>query len=259
MSVGMEPLRQTFTIHTYEVDPFRELSVAALAGYMQEAAWVHARGLGYGIESFMRRGLTWVLVRQQLQRSRPVWLGESVEVKTWPSGRERMALLRDFEIRDGRGEVIARAVSHWFILDLDKRRPVAPESVVAPAILEGNEHVLPLAREKLPAVEAWQREVRLPVRYPDIDMNLHANHASYLDWALETLPEAKWRGERLVASDVQYLAEARRGDLVLSRLAPAGEAGVFHHALVRAEDGKELARAQTQWAPREGHVGLVSP
>jgi len=73
MSSGMEAHRQTFTVHTYEVDPFHELSLAGLAGYMQEAAWVHAHELGYGIESFMRRGLTWVLVRQQLQRSRPVW------------------------------------------------------------------------------------------------------------------------------------------------------------------------------------------
>jgi medium-chain acyl-[acyl-carrier-protein] hydrolase len=251
MSERMEAHRQKFTVHTYEIDPFHELSVAGLAGYLQETAWVHARELGYGIEDLMRRGLTWVIVRQQLQRSRPAWLGSTLEVRTWPSGRDRLALLRDHEVRDEHGESVGRAVSHWFILDVAKRRPVQPEEVVAPSMLKEVDHVLPVAHDKLPGLETWQDEVRLPVRYQDIDMNQHANHTSYLDWAVEALPEEIWRGRRLVEYDVQYLGEGRRGDVVLSRMAPAGEDGAFHHALHREEDGKELGRVRTRWQARK--------
>jgi hypothetical protein len=59
MSMAMEAHRQTFTVHTYEIDPFHELSVAGLLGYMQETARVHACDLGYGIKAFMRRSRRW--------------------------------------------------------------------------------------------------------------------------------------------------------------------------------------------------------
>ena len=58
---------------------------------------------------------------------------------------------------------------------------------------------------------------------------------------------------RLASLDVQFLAEARYGSAILSRLAARGE-GVYAHAIVREEDEKELARLVTRWVPRAGTV-----
>jgi medium-chain acyl-[acyl-carrier-protein] hydrolase len=245
----MEPHRQRHTVHTYEVDPFRELSLPALAGYLQEAAWVHARVLGYGIEDFIARGLTWVIVRQQLERLQPAMLGDAIEVTTWPSGRDRLALLRDYEVRNARGDVVARALSHWFIIDRATRRPVQPETVVDASVLKDVDHVVPLASDKLPTIGAWQGETRLPVRYQDIDMNMHANHTCYLAWAVEPLSVEAWRSQRVVSYDVQYVAECLYGDVILARLAEESARSRLH-TLVREQDGKELARLRTVWADR---------
>ena len=50
---------------------------------------------------------------------------------------------------------------------------------------------------------------------------------------------------------MQYRAECVLGSVVLSRVQPEG-GGVFLHAIVREEDGKELARLTTRWVAREG-------
>ncbi|MGA2449195.1 MAG: acyl-ACP thioesterase domain-containing protein [Polyangiaceae bacterium] len=242
----MDPYVEIFEVHSYEVDAFGCLALAALAGYLQEAAWSHARQLDCAVEMLLPRGLTWVIGRQQFELIRAVARGERLEVSTWPSGLDRRTALRDFEVCDAAGELVARSVSHWFILDVETRKPVRPQIVLAPALLRDVEHVLVPPTEKLPEVVASTGEWRSRVRYQDIDINKHANNASYISWALEALPIDAWSTRRLAFCDVQYLSECRYGDAIVSRIEPAAK-DEFHHSIVREHDGRELARLVTRW------------
>jgi acyl-ACP thioesterase len=90
---------------------------------------------------------------------------------------------------------------------------------------------------------------RFEVRYSDIDANQHVNNGSYLCWALESVPEATWRGRRATAVEAHHRGEGLLGDAVLVRAAPQGDHG-FAHAVIREGDGKELARLATAWTAR---------
>ncbi len=237
---------QAFEVHSYEVDAFGHLALASLAGYLQEAAWEHARRLDCAVETLLPRGLTWVIGRQQFDLVRAVDWGERLEVTTWPSGLEGRTALRDFVVRAARGEIVARALSHWLILDIETRKPVRPEAVLPPIVVESCEHAVPLATDKLPEVVPPFTEWRSRVRYQDIDINKHANNASYLSWALEALPIDAWSTRRLATCDVQYFKECRYGDAVLSRISPAGK-DKFKHSIVRDHDSRELARLVSSW------------
>jgi medium-chain acyl-[acyl-carrier-protein] hydrolase len=241
--------REEFVVHTYEVDAFGTLAVPALAGFLVEAAGLHARSLGAGIEALHAKGLTWVLARQRLEIPQPIRLGDVVEVETWPAGIDRVSPLRDFVVRRGPDEV-ARGTTQWFVLDVQSRRPVRPDTVLdARFPRERSEPVVQLAAARPTPLAGWEREKRFHVRFADIDVNAHANHGSYLAWALEGVPRELWQSSRVSAIEVQYLAECLYGSAVLSRLAPAGD-GRYEHAIVREEDGKELARVTTAWVPR---------
>jgi medium-chain acyl-[acyl-carrier-protein] hydrolase len=246
---SVPPFHEEFVVHTYEVDAFGALAVPALAGFLVEAAGLHARSLGVGIEALHAQGHTWVLARQRLEIPQPIRLGDVLDVETWPAGIDRLAALRDFVVRRG-GEVVARGTTQWFVLDLQSRRPVRPEAVLDSRFpRERSAPVLRLGEGKLPPLATWEREKRFHVRFADIDVNAHANHGSYLAWALEGVPRELWQSSRVTAIEVHYLAECLYGSAVLSRLVPAGD-GRFEHAIVREEDGKELARIGTEWAPR---------
>jgi acyl-ACP thioesterase len=214
---------EAFAVHSYEVDAFGTLAVPALSGYLSEVAGLHAAELGVGLEALMARGLTWVLVRQRIENPAPVRLGDTIEIETWPSGVDRLAAVREFVVRRG-AEEVARATTHWFVLDVATRRPVRPAEVLDPRFpREARPPAVPLARGKLPELHAWDLQRRFHVRYSDIDVNLHVTNTSYVAWAIEAVPRDLWQSSRLAAVEVQFIAETRHGAAVLSRLAAAGE------------------------------------
>jgi acyl-ACP thioesterase len=150
------------------------------------------------------------------------------------------------------GEEVARATTQWFVLDLATRKPVRPADVLdARFPREQRPPVVALTAGKLPELRAWDFQKRFHVRYSDIDVNLHVTNTSYVAWAVEAVPRDLWRSSRLASVEVQFVAETLYGQAILSRLAPAGD-GAFAHAIVREEDGKELARLVTTWVPRAG-------
>ena len=245
----VDATRAPFTVHSFDADAFGLLSPVALAGYLQEAAGRSAAAFGFGVGQLRERGLAWVLARQRLVLDAAIRMGDSLVVETWPSGLDRLAALRDFRLwRDG--VEVGRALTTWFVMDLATRRPSRPNRLLPPERHAQTEHVLPLPSAPLPALAAPTIDRRFQVRFADIDANLHVTNASYIGWALEAIEEARWRTRRLVALDVQFLAETTLGHTVLSRSAPDGE-GAMLHELVREEDGKPLARARTSWVARD--------
>jgi acyl-ACP thioesterase len=243
--------RASFPVHSYEVDAFGTLEVPALSGYLQEVAGLHAGELGVGLDVLRARGLTWVLARQRIEILLPVTLGDTVEIETWPTGVERLAATRDFVVRRGDGAEAARATTQWYVLDLATRRPVRPAEVLDPRFpREPRPAVAPLAAGRLASPATWDVEKRFHVRYADIDVNMHVTNASYVTWAIEAAPVELWRAARLAAVEVHHLAEGLHGKAILSRLACTAERA-YAHAIVREEDGKELARLATAWVERE--------
>ena len=245
----MEITRATFAVQSFDADAFGLLSPVALAGYLQEAAGRSAEALGFGMSHLKTRGLAWVLSRQRLVLDVPIRLGDSLTVETWPSGLDRLWALRDFRLqRDG--IEVGRALSSWLVMNLESRRPSRPDRVLPPERHGQTAHVLPLEAPPVAALASPELERRFQVRYADIDPLQHVTNASYIGWALEALAEPHWQSQRLASLDVQFLAETTHGHFIRSRSSPDGD-GARLHAVVREEDGKELARARTTWVARE--------
>lgn len=247
----MEVRRETFAVRSYEVDAFDTLALPALAGYLQEVAGLHAAEMGCGMEDLMGRGLTWVLLRQRIEIARPARLGDLLEIATWPSGVERLAALRDFEVRRQDGTPVARAATQWLVVDLARRRPVRPDKVLDEPFRRDGNHVFPDFGSDLPDPAGWEAERALEIRYRDIDRNLHVNNAAYVGWAIESVPYETWRSCRVAAVEAHFLAEARHGGGVLARSSRL-DAHRLLHGVFGAQDGKELARLRTTWAQRDG-------
>lgn len=252
--------QKSFLVHEYELDPFGQLSVGSIGAYLQEAASGNVRALGCPINALMREGRTWVLGRMRFEILEPIGEGDRLDIDTWPSGCERLTVKRDWEVRREDGRVVLRADSLWLILALETRRPVRPETVIDPQLLEESRHLLPSAREKLARLERWDHERCFEVRYQDIDMNHHASNIAYLSWLIEAVSPATREGSRLASVDVQYVAECHHGSRIASR-ALAQDDGQWLHSVIRLDDDRELARARTGWVPRTspGSDGGVRP
>ncbi len=241
--------RRGYRVASSDVGPRGELRPSALMGYLEDAAGAHAAAYGVGVRELQARALAWVLARYHLTLQRVPSLGEALEVTTWPSGRTSVFATRDFEVRDAAGDVLARATTSWAVIDVASKRPRRMSDVVSPDFVLDRRAITD-SFPALPAPDGAARALTIPVLRRDLDMNVHVNHAVYVDWALEATPPELADGGWPAAIEVAYMAEARLGDRILSTAAPAPDrngAHVLLHRIAHADTGAELARLRTTW------------
>ena len=238
-------------------DPLQRLLV--VLDEMMETAGRHAAKLGVGVRELHAKGLTWVLVRLHVKVGAVPPAGGEVQIATWPSGRNRIFAVREFQLKDGAGAEILRATSAWAMMNMETRRP----SRLDPHLQVFSRHPERMVEDDFPTLpppcaQAGRASDR--AEPGDIDLNDHVNNIVYLDWALRSAPEGA-RSWKPLSLEAAFLGEARLGDAVdclteIGRTAAfdagRGEGGaVLLQSLRDAASGRELTRLRTCW--QTGH------
>lgn len=232
---------EPFTIRAYEVGPDETASVLTVCDLLQEAAGEHARASDREGFPLSNGGWsTWVMSRLALEVDRRPRMRERIEVETWPSSLDGLRATRDFRVTHG-GSVLARATSLWFLLDVERRRPVRLPPAMKGFEVRDKERALGLGDEPR-APENVEHQRSFDVRRSDLDRVGHANNVRFVEWVLEGVPD----GDGLRGVDVLYRSEAVYGDTVLAEAGPLTD-GVRYHRLTRASDDRTLALARTCW------------
>lgn len=244
----MQTYEKAYTVHSYEADHRGYLRPVALLNFLQDAAGDHAERLGVSVRQLLRRELAWLLTRYRTRFRRYPRQGERLAVRTWPSSREGLQVLRQFEVRDEGGEVVAAAATAWMVLDLTTRRTTRPSECL-PAFAVHPQAVLEKGFSALRPVARADLELPFRVRLADLDLNRHVNNAVYVEWALETVPLEVLEECLPAEIEVAYRAEAFHPDRVLCRTEALGAegAGGYLHQLASEGSGKELTRLRTRW------------
>jgi len=241
------------TVRFAAVDGSDAMTLSAALALFQEVAVSHAENIGVGREAMARAGQVWLLSRMSVQVERRPRYGETVTVRTWPRCWERLFAVRDFDVLDSQGERMIGGRSCWFIIDIDKRRPVRPEIVMEGIPLTATDALpfIPAALGERPAMTA---AAQTRAQYNDLDYNGHVNNVSYVRWienALERgLPERALRS-RL---DINYMNEVLPDETIAlfsggiepeaatHPAAPPSFAGAFEGR--KAEGGQTAFRAE---------------
>jgi acyl-ACP thioesterase len=244
-----------YTIRSYEVDAQGNATLPLLCRLMQESASNHAEQLGLGISWLTENNLAWVLTRQLIvMDAYPRW-GETIQIFTWPTGRERLLWYRDFKILNGKDDVIGKATTAWLVIDPMRRRPQRTDSLPSLDTPSDVERALPRWPEKVAAPSKEAPSYFVGVRYRDLDVNAHVNNAQYVEWTLEAFGLGFHKTHRLREIEVNYLVEALYRDRLSAHCERAPQEREdersFLHNVVRDADGLELFRARTVWRPSE--------
>lgn len=241
-------LTDTHRVLSHEIDAGGRLTVDTICNLFQEAASQHAQLLGVGINELSARNQFWALSQLSLEvTAYPGW-GETLEIRTWPSGQERLFAMRDFTITATDEQPVASGISAWLVVDARTRRPIRPEAILA--------HLNPITdvrasapkpgRLSKPQSDGVQK--RFQTRYRDLDGNHHMNNVRYIERILESIPAEQLPRLLLKTLRINFLAEALLGDTVISHACRQSQNSLgYDHLLVREKDSKELARAQTAW------------
>jgi medium-chain acyl-[acyl-carrier-protein] hydrolase len=236
-------------VRSYETDPQGRLEVPILCKLMQETAVAHAAILGVSVETLMDNRVAWVLSHLDLKVER--WPGPDAEItiKTWPEAASRLIIERRFEVLDSAGELSASASTYWLVLDLKRRRPVRLPAVVLEAMTKHEIGSATVKPDRLEQPDLVDLERVFTVRRSDLDLADHVNNTSYIEWAMEAVPDEVWTRQELAELQISFLSECHQGQTIVSVSQTTGDArgSEVRHQLVRREDGELAALARTVW------------
>jgi acyl-ACP thioesterase len=173
-------------------------------------------------------------------------------VTTWVKRVGGLQMLRDFLVTDSVGQETARATSSWMLLDLQTHRPKSVKGVPrhVPAV---SQEALSYSREPLPRLIRPSVEMPHAVTYSDVDVNHHVNNLKYLAWLFDLFPLGVYEKQQIVEIDVQFLKEARYGEMLRMALEEAQQSqGSFLASIERGQHAakEQLLRAHIQLKPR---------
>lgn len=239
-----------FTIRTNEVNRLRQASPTSLIQLMQEAALENVLQLKVSAWDMAEEHLSWVLMRKHLEVYRLPELGETITIRTYPAGFERVFTHRDYQIWDAQGDLLASSSSTWLLMNTQRRRVARiPASILERGDFDPSD-CLPRALAKLPDVTAPTIEQTFRVNWHDMDFNEHLNNVRYMQWLFETVPGYPSLEQQLSSLDILYKAECHWKDEVHIATQTMDQ-GHYLHVLTRLSDGEEIARAQTFWQPAQ--------
>ncbi len=233
-----------FRVRFEESTPDETMRTAIHLAWVADIAWQHSTLLGFGRDWYTERGLFWLVRAIQLDVLRPIHTYDGVLVSTRVLGYRRVSARRESEVRDPRGELLARLEIDW-VMTNERGAPTRIPEDFHKFVVDGSA-TFEMLKVALPKAPSDASESRFGVRRRDLDPLDHVNNSVYLDYFEEAL-EAAGQGELLRATPRRYALDfanaAARYDRLVGRTWPHG--GGWAYRLAR-EDGTEVFRARIE-------------
>ena len=217
-----------------EIDHRGTMTLPALINYFQDASTFQSEAIGLGMDRLKHDRKAWVLSYWQVIVERYPQMCEKITTGTFATEFKGLYGNRNFYMKDGSGELIARANSIWAFMDLEKGRPVRPTAEHIDPYGTCEPLDMPYEERKIALPEQSEAGEPFPVRKYHIDTNEHVNNCQYVQMALEMVPgDIQVRQLR-----VDYKKSAVLGDMIYPRMTAEQERTVVE---LCDADGKPYA------------------
>ncbi len=242
-------------VRSFEIGPDQRLKLRPLLHHLQEAAVGHSNQAGDTFPTQLANGAVWVLSRIHVQMDRyPRW-ESPFKIETWSVAIEALTAIRDFQIEDDEG-LCGRATTQWLLMNIEKRRPVRIPKGLESGYGRKTQRMVEDSFEPLPELEDAEFSLGMQVGRGALDSVNHVNNAFAVEWCLESLPDERIKGLRLVGVEAAFKRELVYGDELRSETATAAVPDIgsngevpYLHRLIRADGGAVLIQARSRWTP----------
>lgn len=204
---------EKFPIKTYEVSFDGKLRLGCLMNLFQNLAEVNITRLGYGYEFLISQGVCWVASNYVLDIYKLPERSQNVILRTWPCDKPSIFAIRDFLLTDELGNALVKATSRWFLINIERRRPVHHKKVIPDFPI----HPQRLLKDNFEKIEEIQRvdfQREFDVTFDNLDVNMHANNAFYATWVSDAVPENFRFSHEIKRFEIAFKNEAKLGDKI---------------------------------------------
>lgn len=178
---------KTYTLRTSDFNYNRTLRPSSVLDLFQDAAGIHAKLLGSGIDDFKRKGIVWVIIGIKYKILKKIDMYSDLTVTTWPLKPSLVKYQRDFSVTCN-GEVVIKGESMWSIIDAEERK-ISLQKDVYPATLDFKQEKAfeeRFSKIVMPPFEEFTYKGTRKATNSDIDVNGHVNNTRYLTFITDT-------------------------------------------------------------------------
>lgn len=207
---------QKYRVGIEDVDKDNMITSKAILKMFEDMACFHAATLGQGPTEVYKNGYAWILSNWQIKVLERSFYCDTITVRTWPKKFDKVTSLRDYEIVNEEGKILAIGTSRWFIMDVNTRRPLRiTEEYFKPYLpLTEKDSFEKIEKIEEPEASEYTYKTEYVVSRRDIDSNKHMHNINYLDVALEIIPEEVFENNKFDEISIEYKKELMYKDKV---------------------------------------------
>ena len=225
-------------VDVHDVDYNGVAKTSSILRYLQTAAQCQLTDGGMSYDNLRKKNRAFLLSRIKLEVLRPLRAYAPLTAVTYPCESRGYSFLRCYALESD-GEIVARAISVWALLDTESRQLVRVNDFdLGLPLLPTNGLVL--GAMKLPT--SLCDIGGYGVHYGDVDQNMHMNNTKYPDMYSNFLPLS---GRMIRSITINYSHEAQIGEKL--RVQRGEEGGVFYFRTT-LPDGTVNSEAQIELA-----------
>lgn len=232
----MKDYRINMEVDVHDLDFNGVAKTSSILKYIQSAAQCQLTANGMSYDKLKENNRAFILSRLKLEVLRPIRAYTPLTAITYPCESRGFSFLRCYALECD-GEVVARAISAWALIDTENR-----------SLVRVNDFNLGLPT--LPLNDMVLGHMRLPsdlvdiggygVHYGDVDQNNHMNNTKYPDMYSNFLP---MRGRMIRSITINYSSEAQIGEKL--RVQRTEGNGLYYFRTIRS-DGKVNSEAEIE-------------
>jgi medium-chain acyl-[acyl-carrier-protein] hydrolase len=244
--------KERHLVKCYEVDAMKNFKASAFMNEAQELGGLHANLLGEGYKDLIKDGNVWVICRAHVIFIDPPTWGDMVSIETWHRCQDGVFSIRDYEMDSSDGRQLIIATTSWVIMNMESRRLQRPDRILGDETLRQLNPDKIAVREfcgKIKPAEGLELVQHHQIRISDIDYNLHANNARYLEWTMDCLDPEILKTSAIAEFSISFNTESTLGEIIDMYRVQTGEREFYVEG--RHED-KNIFQIQIKFKePRE--------
>lgn len=201
--------KERHQIKSTEVNSLQELSLAGLLKIIQNLSVDGSEYVGAGKDKTLDSGFIWVFSRLEFNVIRMPKYLEEVYLYTYTNEMMHYIYPRTYLIKDLNDNLLVKATSLWFLIDINKRKIVMPSEsgIGLPSDIKADKV------NKIEVKDVELRETRI-VRYSDVDVNLHLNNVRYFDFISDLNDSSFHKNHIINHVNISFHQEVKEGEKV---------------------------------------------
>ena len=112
------------SVYTYQIDFNRHVSNIVYIQWMEIGRLKLLEAVGMPAHTIDEKGFAPVLLETQIRYKRPLFLGDTVDIRVWLSEITRLHAWMEFSFHNPDGELTARGRQRGVFIDLKSQRPM---------------------------------------------------------------------------------------------------------------------------------------